>query len=161
MTPPTDQLVLSRQLLTPHRNCHEIRQLHMFLQHHSEFAHLSPAEDVPAPLLPRGRLPLWVQKTEEESYVSVLEMLKEEYTNSLSVTVIHGDGLESGVSEEIRVWCEGQDWRYVEEDRIHGSEDQCVVLMGGSACYYPESISRGRNLLVVVTSREVVSQYRT
>ena len=64
-------------------------------------------------------------------------------------------------SDEIRVWCKEQDWRYVKEDRINGSEDQCVVLLGDHASAYLESISRGRNLLVVVTTREVVSNNGT
>ena len=129
VTPPADQqLVLSHQLLTPHRNCHQIRQLNLFILHHYARGYLSLAEDVAAPLLPPGRLPLWVHRTEEESQVSVLEMVKEEYTDSLSVTMIDGYG-ES--SEEVRVWCQGQGWRYVREGIITGSEDQCVVLLAG------------------------------
>ena len=108
------------------------------------------AEDEPAPVLPPGRLPLWVQRNAEESQVSVLEMVKEEYTNSLSVTVIHENGK---LSEEVRVWCQGQGWRYVREDMMAGSEDQCMVLLGDRGSSYFESISRGRNLLVVVTIR--------
>ena len=149
VTPPADQqLVLSRRLLTPHRNCHQIRQLNLCLQYHFGGNYLSMAEDVAAPLLPPGRLPLWVQRTEEESEVSVLEMVKEEYSNSLSVTVT--DGLVES-SEEVRVWCQGQGWRY--GSNMTGSEDQCVVLLDDIYSDYLESISRGRNLLVMVTTR--------
>ena len=104
-----------------------------------------------APLLPPGRLPLWVQRTQENSDVSVLEMVKEQYTTSWSVTVIHG---YVHSSEEASVWCQEQGWRYVEDDMITGSEDQCVVLLGagdGNHVYF-EYISRARNLLVVVTT---------
>ena len=147
VTPPADQqLVLTRQLLTPHRNCHQIRQLYLFFLHHYGGIHLSPAEDLAAPLLPPGRLPIWVQRTREESDVSVLEMLKEEYTNSLSVTLIEGY-----TNEEARGWCRRQGWRYVAEGSVTGSEDQCVVLMAGSSITHLEAISRGKNLLVVVT----------
>ena len=149
-SPADQQLVLSRRLLTPHRNCHQIRQLNLFFIHHYGRGYLSPAEDVAAPLLPPGRLPLWVQRTEEESEVSVLEMVKEEYTDSLSVTVIHKYRKSS---EEVRVWCQGQGWRYVWEDRMTGSEDQCVVLLADRNNQYLEAISRGRNLLVMVTTR--------
>ena len=150
VTPPADKhLVLSCQLLTPHRNCHQIRQLHLFLLHHYGSAYLSPKEDVPAPLLPRGRLPLWVQRTEEESDVRVLELVKEEYTNGLSVTVIHG---YLKFSEEVREWCQEQGWRYVRDDMITGSEDKCVVLLGDRRSDYLESICRGRNMGVVVTT---------
>ena len=103
-----------------------------------------------APLLPPGRLPLWVQRTQEESEVSVLEMVKEEYKDSLSITVIHEWGKPS---DEVVVWCQGQGWRYVWYNEMTGSEDQCVVLLAGRTSQYLESISRGRNLLVVVTTR--------
>ena len=149
VTPPADQqLILSRRLLTPHRNCHQIRQFNLFILHHHN--KLSLEEDVAAPLLPPGRLPLWVQKTEEESDVSVLEMLKEEYTNSLSVTVIY---MLSESYKEVEVWCQEKGWRYVKEANMNGSEDECVVLLGDGIIGILESISRGRNMLVVVTTR--------
>ena len=150
VTPPADQqLVLSRRLLTPHRNCLEIRQLALFLLHHYADCYLSPAEDVETTILPPGRLPLWIQRTDRESDVSVLEMVKE-YTNSRSVRVIHG---YRKFGEEARVWCQEQGWRCFYDDRITGSEDECLVLMGDRDSGYLESISRGRNLLVVVTTR--------
>ena len=152
VTPPGDQqLVLSRQLLTTHRNCHEIRQLYLFCLHHYNIIHLSPAEDLPASLLPLGRLPVWIQRTGEESVVSVLEMLKEEYTGSLSVTLI--DGYQEYYNEEVSGWCRRQGWRYVEDGSETGSENQCVVLLADSDTAYLEAISRGKNLLVVVTTQ--------
>ena len=53
-------------------------------------------------------------------------------------------------SEEVRGWCEGRGWRCVEDISIDGSEDDCIVTMGGVA---PEYISRARKLLVVVETR--------
>ena len=41
----------------------------------------------------------------------------------------------------------------VPADSMNGSEDQCVVLLDDRNSRYLESISRGRNLLVVVTTR--------
>ena len=112
VTPPADQqLVLSRRLLTPHRNCHQVRQLNLFFLHHYGQSYLSPSEDLAAPLLPPGRLPLWVRRTEEESKVSVLEMVKEEYTNNLSVTVLNG----WNSNDEARRWCRRHGWRYLED----------------------------------------------
>ena len=87
---------------------------------------------------------------EEESEVSVLEMVKEEYTDSLSVTVIHG---LRKFSEAVKVWCEGHGWKYMRDSWMAGSEDQCVVLLGDRHSGYLESISRGRNLLVMVTTQ--------
>ena len=53
-------------------------------------------------------------------------------------------------SEEVRGWCEGRGWRYVEDTSINGSEDDCIVTMG---VVLPEFISRARKLLVVVETR--------
>ena len=153
VTPPADQqLVLSRRLLTPHRNCHQIRQLYLFFLHHYGRIHLSSAEDLAAPHLPPGRLPIWIQRTEEESDISVLEMVKEEYTGSLSVMVIDGHDAQN-YNEETRGWCRRQGWRYVDEDIVPGTEDQCVVLLARSINTYIEGISRGKNLLVAVTTQ--------
>ena len=148
VTPPADQeLVLSHHLLTPHRNCHQISQLARWLNDHYPGDYLSPAEDVEAALLPRGRLPLWIQRSGEESDVAMLQLVKKDYIQAETVTVLHD---MNRPSEEARAWCEGQGWGYVDYTMIRGSEAQCVVLLGAE--FYPETVSRGRNLLVVVTS---------
>ena len=77
-------------------------------------------------------------------------MLKEEYTGSLSVTLIEGYG---DYYKEARRLCRRLGWRYVKEVRVAGSEDQCVVLVRSRANAYLELLSRGKNLLVVVTTR--------
>ena len=148
VTPPADQeLVLSHHLLTPHRNCHQISQLARWMKDHYPGYYLSPAEDVEAALLPRGRLPLWIQRSGEESDVAMLQLVKEDYIQAETVTVLHA---KNRPSEEARAWCEGQGWGYVDQAMIYGSEAQCVVLLGAQV--YPETVSRGRNLLVVVTT---------
>ena len=41
-------------------------------------------------------------------------------------------------------------WQYINENLMYGAEDECVVLIGN---YTAELMSRGRKLLVVVTTR--------
>ena len=53
-------------------------------------------------------------------------------------------------SEEVRGGCEGRGWRYVMDARMPGSEDDCIVTMGGVIA---EFISRARKILVVVETR--------
>ena len=53
-------------------------------------------------------------------------------------------------SEEVRGGCEGRGWRYVKDTSMYGSEDDCIVTMGGVT---PEYISRARKLLVMVVTR--------
>ena len=50
----------------------------------------------------------------------------------------------------MRAGCEGRGWRYVMDTSMYGSEDDCIVAMGGVV---PEFISRARKLLVVVETR--------
>ena len=79
----------------------------------------------------------------------MLQLVKEEYIHdeTVSVKVLHG---KNGPNEEARAWCEGQGWGYVDEIMMVGSEAQCVVLLGAE--FRTLTITRGRNLLVVVTT---------
>ena len=64
-------------------------------------------------------------------------------------TVLHQQGNPSGAAAR---WCTSNSgWRYVEAPKMVGSEDQQVVLMDVGLA--PEYLSRGRNLLVIVTTR--------
>ena len=112
---------MSHQLKTPHRNCHQISQLAMWCMEHYPGYYLSTAENVSTALLPRGRLPLWIQRSWEESDVAMLQLVKEEYIldEIVSVTVLHG---KNRPIEEARAWCEGQGWGYVDETTMDGSE---------------------------------------
>ena len=71
-----------------------------------------------------------------------------------SFTVIHGyasAGNYENFSAEAEKWCSEHQWRHLERDNIFGSEDQGVILL--DTILIPEAISRGRNLLVIVTTR--------
>ena len=64
-------------------------------------------------------------------------------------TVLYQQGNPRAAAER---WCASNNgWRYIEAHKMVGSEDRCVVLMDVGVP--PEFISRGRNLLVIVTTR--------
>ena len=55
-------------------------------------------------------------------------------------------------SAKAKKWCSEHQWRYLKGFNIFGSEDQGVILLD-LLDLSPELISRGRNLLVIVTAR--------
>ena len=109
--------------------------------------HLSPTEDVAPVFLPQDRTPLWIERTVEESDLLILTVLKNEYIESESVTVMYE---KDRFNKEAKAWCEEEGWQYINENLMYGAEDECVVLM---ANFTPELMSRGRKFLVVVTTR--------
>ena len=150
VTPPTDKRILCQRLTTPHRNCAQISNFLKFFVQHIGGIYLSGTEDDKlAEHLPKGRLPIWVERSREVTDVQILEFIYENYVaeDSLSVTVLYSDDPSSEAGE----WCSAHGWKYLEGKHIIGSEDQCVVLL--DSALVPELISRGRNLLVTVTKR--------
>ena len=108
-------------------------------------------EDNQASHLPPGQLPVWVERSWRVSDDQVLKFIKEKYLaeTNLSVTVLYDD--YDGPSATAKDWCREHGWKYLNGTDITGSEDQCIVLMDGILS--TEKISRGRNLLVIVTTR--------
>ena len=135
----------------PHRNCKEIAAFLKFFVQHGGGRYLSGTEeDEQASHLPPGQLPVWVERSEEVTDEQVLEFIKENYLaeTNLSGTVLYYSGDPIAAAKD---WCRKHGWKYLDEDEITGSEDQCIVLMDGELT--TEKISRGRNLLVIVTTR--------
>ena len=98
-----------------------------------------------------GRMPIWVERSREVSDEEVLEFVNENYVDDeakQSFTVIHDYDYPTPEAEK---WCSEHQWRYLKWSEIYGSEDQGVILL--DVMLFPEQISRGRNLLVIVTTR--------
>ena len=102
-------------------------------------------------MLPPGQLPVWVERSWEVTDSQVFDFIKEKHLADakLSVTVLHHYYDPSANAEE---WCGEHGWRFLEEHKINGSEDQVVVIMDGLPML-PEYISRARNLQVIVSTR--------
>merc|ERR1711971_50187 len=153
VVPPSDRDVLCQRLTTPHRNCQEIATFLKFYVQHLGGIYLSGTEeDQQAGHLPPGRLSVWVERSPEVTDDQVLNFIKENYLTGekLSVTVLQSGANPSATAEK---WCGEHKWRSLADPTsIVGSEDQCIVLMDPETMV-PEFISRGRNLLVIVTTR--------
>ena len=153
--PPTDREVMCQRLTTPHRNCQEISSFLKFYVQHLGGIYLSGTEeDQQARYLPPGRLSVWVERSQGVTDDQVLNFIKENYLGGanlrLSVTVLQSGANPSATAEQ---WCGERKWRHLADTTsIVGSEDQCIVLLDPETTV-PEFISRGRNLLVIVTTR--------
>ena len=83
--------------------------------------------------------------------VEVLEMLSKKYVGDYAVTVMYDSDKHDQKTAD---YCQQNNWRYVDLYTMHGSEDQCVIITGGDKqMLEPEFITRGRNQLIMITSR--------
>ena len=149
VVPPEDSRVLWQRLTTAHRNCIEIGAfLQFFVQHCDGLSYISSTEeDQQAEHLPPGRLPVWVEKSIEVTDDEVFKFVKENYLAdaSMSVTVLGHNGDPTDTAEN------RYGWRHLDDHVMNGSEDEGIILL--DAGLYTETISRARNLLVIVTTR--------
>ena len=98
--------------------------------------------------LPSGFVPLWfdIKKKGEMSQREILEKISElEEIAGLSVTVLYISREDSSAKQ----FCDEIKWKYRDYDDMKGCEDEAVIVLD---CLYPESISRPRKLLVLVTT---------
>ena len=94
-------------------------------------------------------MPIWVERSREVSDEEVFEFVNENFGDDeakQSFTVVY-----KTPGAEAEKWCSEHQWRYLDRYNIFGSEDQGVILL--DPYLSPEQISRGRNLLVIVTTR--------
>ena len=90
-----------------------------------------------------------MERNQEVSDEEVFEFVNENYVDDKakqSFTVIY-----ENPSAEAQKWCSEYQRRYLHRIDIFGSEDEGVILL--DTITSPELISRGRNLLVIVTTR--------
>ena len=102
--------------------------------------------------LPSGFVPLWfdIKKKGEMSQREILEKISElEEIAGLSVTVLYDR--YSNEDSGARQFCDEIKWKYRNCDDMRGCEDEAVIVLD---YLIPESISRPRKLLVVVTTAD-------
>ena len=152
VVPPCNNFIVSQQTLTPHRNCAGIATFLKYSIAHIGVTYLSTEGDQQAEHLPPGSRPFWIRRSRRVTDEEILEFVKRNLLpedRRDTGTVLYQQGNPRAAAER---WCASNNgWRYIEAHKMVGSEDRCVVLMDVGVP--PEFISRGRNLLVIVTTR--------
>ena len=99
-------------------------------------------------LLPKGHTPIWIKVPEGTPDIEAfnkVEMLPELAKYKENVTVLYFD-LDDAVMER----CNKLGWSYINQYNITGAENNAFILLGTSV--EPEHITRGINLLIIVTN---------
>ena len=99
-------------------------------------------------LLPKGHTPIWIKVPEGTPDIEAfdkVERLPELAKYKQNVTVLYFD-LDYDVMER----CYKLGWSYINQYNITGAENNAFILLGTSV--EPEHITRGINLLIIVTN---------
>ena len=99
--------------------------------------------------LPRGQTPIWIQPPVGTSQIEMMErVLKipelEQYKDNVTV-LYSGDK-----NDEVMDTCNMNGYKYIHRDSFTGAEDQVVILLNFPV--YPEPITRGINMLIIVNN---------
>ena len=99
--------------------------------------------------LPRGHTPIWIQPPEDASQIEMMErVLKiqelEQYNNNVTV-------LYHSKDDQVMDMCYKMGYKYIDSYNMTGAEDQVVILLNTGV--YPEYITRGINMLIIVHNR--------
>ena len=103
--------------------------------------------------LPRGHTPIWIQPPGDATDIEMMErVLKipelKQYNNN--VTVLH----DWKKNDEVKDMCNKLGYKYIKSNNMIGAEDQVVILLNTvDSQLKPEYITRGINMLIIVTNR--------
>ena len=149
--PPINENTLAYQLHMKHRNALEIG---IFLEHYKSFYErgcLDSSQDIPLDktVLPAGRYPVWIQRSKNVSYESVLELIKSDHVlEHESVTLLY----EYSIKPNILQWCSHNNWKCIKDLEFYGCEDQVIVTFD-IGYLMPEQVSRAKNGLIILTTK--------
>ena len=111
---------------------------------------MSSDQELDPDQLPRGQTPIWIQPLRGISEIKMLERVikiteLEQYNDN--VTVIKSSiGKDNEVIMDI---CNKKGYKNIADDKMTGIEDQVVILL--NTLVTPENITRGINMLIIVT----------
>ena len=107
--------------------------------------------------LPRGHNPIWIKPPKKATRLEMLKKVEKvleetpEFQNYLPTDVMvlmyRGKNKPGARAED---WCVKKKWKLFEPKSVYGCEAKVVVLL--DCLVYPEFITRGINLLVIVTN---------
>ena len=111
---------------------------------------MSSDQELDPDQLPRGHTPIWIQPPDDASQIERMErVLKipelKQYNNN--VTVLYSKEKD----DEVMNMCNNIGYKYIDQSKITGAEDQVVILLNKNVVP-PEYITRGINMLIIVTN---------
>ena len=116
----------------------------------SGYLNMSSDQELDPDQLPRGQTPIWIQPLRGISEIKMLERVikiteLEQYNDN--VTVIKSSiGKDNEVIMDI---CNKKGYKNIADDKMTCIEDQVVILL--NTLVTPENITRGINMLIIVT----------
>ena len=157
MFPEDEKNIIIRRLDRPHRNSLEIA---IFLLHLNAFIDETPYETMAMSLsskdnnpihktcISSGVKPLWVTVNDQLSDEAILDSIKLEIESSIEdVTLLYQH--ENDIFKD---WCEKQNWKFILNQRITGSEASILILykINTTIQYIKECYSRAKLRLIIV-----------
>ena len=112
---------------------------------------MSSDQELDPDQLPRGHTPIWIQPPEGASEIEMMERVLKipelaQYNNNVTVLYAGGDK-DAAVKDK----CHKIGYKYIYAGNMTGAEDQVVIIL--NTVVYPETITRGINMLVIVNNR--------
>ena len=130
------------------------RQFYKYWISHTDegkgYIDISSDQELEPDQLPRGHTPIWIQPPYDASEIEMMERVLKipelaQYNNN--VTVMYGyNRRDPAVTER----CNKIGYKYIDIGNMTGAEDQVVILLNTDV--YPEAITRGINMLVIVNN---------
>jgi len=116
----------------------------------SGYIDMSSDQELDPDQLPRGHTPIWIQPPPGTSEIAMMERVLQipelkQYKNN--VTVLCGD---YGKDDKVMEICDKIGYKYIYAGSITGVEDQVIILLNTNV--YPEFITRGINMLIIVNN---------
>ena len=110
---------------------------------------MSSDQELDLEQLPRGHTPIWIQPPEGALNIKMMKrVLKipelKQYKNNVTVLYNEKDA-------EVMDMCNKLGYKYIYDNNMNGAEDQVVILLNNHV--EPESITRGINMLIIVTNK--------
>ena len=114
------------------------------------YINMSKDHELQEDQLPKGHTPQWIQApfgtTKIEMMIRVTKIPELKSYNK-NVVVLYEEK-----DRDVMISCKKLGWKYISNKNITGVEEQVVILL--DTIVWPEYITRGINMLIIVTTKD-------
>ena len=153
---PIGQNVMTFRLLTKHRNSFHIANLlahrNYYTMINSDYKVVSTAEDneLDANTLPLGHMPIWIKLGPTATDQNLCEYIYENLVKGdNSVRFLYSPNKE--LSPVIKSFCSENGWNVSTFWNLIGCEDETIIYLVEDNMVVPETFSRAKNKMVIIT----------